>query len=76
MIKTAEYAMRDTTNIPADILQIGKPAPRPPRSPTRVAQIMVQNRRREYLERNPGYFNSLEHEFAGKLPWEDHSYRK
>ncbi|KAI8966476.1 coiled-coil domain-containing protein-domain-containing protein [Daldinia sp. FL1419] len=41
-----------------------KPQPRPPRSPAHSAQIRVQNRRREYLERNPGYFGSLEHELA------------
>ncbi|KAI1483301.1 coiled-coil domain-containing protein-domain-containing protein [Daldinia eschscholtzii] len=41
-----------------------KPQPRPPRSPAHSAQIRVQNRRREYLERNPGYFDSLEHELA------------
>ncbi|KAI1472435.1 coiled-coil domain-containing protein-domain-containing protein [Daldinia caldariorum] len=41
-----------------------KPQPRAPRSPAHSAQIRVQNRRREYLERNPGYFGSLEHELA------------
>ncbi|KAI1650870.1 coiled-coil domain-containing protein-domain-containing protein [Daldinia loculata] len=44
-----------------------KPQPRPPRSPARAAQIRVQNRRREYLDRNPGYFNSLEHELADPI---------
>ncbi|KAI1141161.1 coiled-coil domain-containing protein-domain-containing protein [Hypoxylon sp. FL0543] len=44
-----------------------KPQPRPPRSPARSAQIRVQNRRREYLERNPRYFDSLEHELADPL---------
>ncbi|KAI1806866.1 coiled-coil domain-containing protein-domain-containing protein [Daldinia bambusicola] len=44
-----------------------KPQPRPPRSPAHSAQIRVQNRRREYLERNPGYFASLEHELAGMV---------
>ncbi|KAI5860620.1 coiled-coil domain-containing protein-domain-containing protein [Durotheca rogersii] len=40
------------------------PRPRPPKSPAHSAQIRVQNRRREYLERNPGYFDSLEHELT------------
>ncbi|KAI1101209.1 coiled-coil domain-containing protein-domain-containing protein [Jackrogersella minutella] len=44
-----------------------KPQPRPPKSPARSAQIRVQNRRREYLERNPKYFDSLEHELADPL---------
>ncbi|KAL7621530.1 hypothetical protein AAE478_008854 [Parahypoxylon ruwenzoriense] len=44
-----------------------KPQPRPPRSPAHSARIRVQNRRREYLERNPGYFDSLEHELADPL---------
>ncbi|RYP27613.1 hypothetical protein DL767_007618 [Monosporascus sp. MG133] len=45
-----------------------KPQPRPPRSPARSAQIRVQNRRREWLERHPEYVDSLEHELAGKPP--------
>lgn len=44
-----------------------KPRPRPPRSPAHSARIRVQNRRREYLERNPKYFDSLEHELADPL---------
>ncbi|OTA93208.1 hypothetical protein M434DRAFT_21596 [Hypoxylon sp. CO27-5] len=44
-----------------------KPQPRPPKSPAHSAQIRVQNRRREYLERNPKYFESLEHELADPL---------
>ncbi|KAI1091945.1 coiled-coil domain-containing protein-domain-containing protein [Rostrohypoxylon terebratum] len=44
-----------------------KPQPRPPKSPAHSAQIRVQNRRREYLERNPKYFDSLEHELADPL---------
>lgn len=44
-----------------------KPKPRPPKSPAQVAHIRVRNRRREYLERNPDYLKSAEHEFAGKL---------
>ncbi|KAJ4422405.1 hypothetical protein N0V82_002961 [Gnomoniopsis sp. IMI 355080] len=41
-----------------------RPRPRPPRSPSQAARIRVQNRRREYLERNPKYFTSSEQEFA------------
>ncbi|KAI5921779.1 coiled-coil domain-containing protein-domain-containing protein [Camillea tinctor] len=44
-----------------------KPQPRPPKSPAHTAQIRVQNRRREYLERHPSYFDSLEHELADPL---------
>lgn len=44
-----------------------KPQPRPPKSPAHSAQIRVQNRRCEYLERNPKYFDSLEHELAGMI---------
>lgn len=42
-----------------------KPVPRGPKSPTRVAQVRVQNRRREHLQRHPSYFDSLDHELAG-----------
>ncbi|PSR78479.1 coiled-coil domain-containing protein-domain-containing protein [Coniella lustricola] len=41
-----------------------QPRPRPPRSPSRAAKIQVQNRRREYLDQNPSYFSSPEHELA------------
>ncbi|KAI1502011.1 coiled-coil domain-containing protein-domain-containing protein [Biscogniauxia marginata] len=44
-----------------------KPQPRPPKSPAHSAQIRVQNRRREYLERHPSYLDSLEHELADPL---------
>ncbi|CAJ2503426.1 Uu.00g108200.m01.CDS01 [Anthostomella pinea] len=44
-----------------------KPQPRAPRSPAHAAQIRVQNRRREYLERHPSYFKSMEHELADPL---------
>ena len=42
-----------------------KQVPRPAKSPAKTAQIQAQNRRREYLERNPSYFDSLDHELAG-----------
>jgi hypothetical protein len=44
-----------------------KQVPRPAKSPAQTAQIQAQNRRREYLERNPSYFTSLDHELAGTL---------
>ncbi|KAK3943964.1 putative coiled-coil domain-protein [Diplogelasinospora grovesii] len=44
-----------------------RPRPRPPRSIAAAARIRVQNRRREYLERNPSYFESSEHELAAPL---------
>ncbi|KAK0633757.1 coiled-coil domain-containing protein-domain-containing protein [Immersiella caudata] len=44
-----------------------KPQPRPPRSHSRSEQIRIQNRRREYLHRNPTYFKSSEHELADPL---------
>lgn len=42
-----------------------RPQPRPVRSPARSAQIRIQNRRRAYLDKNPEYFKSLEHELVG-----------
>ncbi|KAH9905291.1 coiled-coil domain-containing protein-domain-containing protein [Xylariomycetidae sp. FL2044] len=44
-----------------------RPRPRPPRSPAHSAQIRVQNRRREWLERHPEYVDSMEHELADPL---------
>ncbi|KAH7012663.1 coiled-coil domain-containing protein-domain-containing protein [Microdochium trichocladiopsis] len=44
-----------------------QPRPRAPRSPAQSAQVRVRNRRREYLDRNPAYFDSLEHELADPL---------
>lgn len=45
-----------------------KPVPRDPKSSARAAQVRMQNRRREYLQRHPSYFDSLDHELAGKTP--------
>lgn len=42
-----------------------QPRPRAPRSPAQSSQVRISNRRREYLERNPAYFDSMEHELAG-----------
>ncbi|OAA53290.1 hypothetical protein ISF_08904 [Cordyceps fumosorosea ARSEF 2679] len=47
-----------------------KPIPRPPRSSAHAAQVQVQNRRREYLDRHPLYFDNLEHELADPVLYE------
>ncbi|EXU96914.1 coiled-coil domain containing protein (DUF2052) [Metarhizium robertsii] len=47
-----------------------KQVPRPAKSPAKTAQVQAQNRRREYLERHPGYFNSLDHELADPVLYE------
>ncbi|KAJ4298418.1 hypothetical protein N0V88_003448 [Collariella sp. IMI 366227] len=52
---------------PATPNSFSQPRPRPERSPGHSAQIRAQNRRREYLERNGGYFQSGEHELADPL---------
>ncbi|KAJ9132378.1 hypothetical protein NKR23_g11316 [Pleurostoma richardsiae] len=44
-----------------------QPKPRPPKSPAQAAQVRIKNRRREYLDRHPEYFNSTEHELADPL---------
>ena len=41
-----------------------KPVPRGPKSPARQAQIQVRNRRQEYLNSHPAYFDNVEHELA------------
>ncbi|KAM0280152.1 hypothetical protein ACHAQH_004224 [Verticillium albo-atrum] len=46
-------------------LNLDKPVPRPPKSHARTREIRAQNRRRNYIERNPEYLESAEHEFAG-----------
>lgn len=43
-----------------------RPRPRPPRSASQAAKIRVQNRRRQYLENNPGYLSSADNQLAGK----------
>ncbi|KPM39292.1 hypothetical protein AK830_g7271 [Neonectria ditissima] len=47
-----------------------RPVPREPKSPGQAAQIQAQNRRREYLARNPSYFDDLEHELADLVLYE------
>ncbi|ROW07180.1 hypothetical protein VPNG_07340 [Cytospora leucostoma] len=49
---------------PASTDPFSRPRPLPARSPEQVARLRVQNRRREYLQKNPGYFDSVEHELA------------
>lgn len=53
------------TNADDDDSLFSKPRPRPARSSAEKQEIRTRNRRREYLERNPGYFQSSEHELAG-----------
>ncbi|CCF38324.1 coiled-coil domain-containing protein [Colletotrichum higginsianum] len=48
-------------------LHFDKPIPRPPKSPSKTSDIRSRNRRREYIERNPKYFNNAEHELADTL---------
>ncbi|OHF03357.1 coiled-coil domain-containing protein [Colletotrichum orchidophilum] len=48
-------------------MRFEKPTPRPPKSPTIANNIRSCNRRREYLERNPKYFDDAEHELADPL---------
>ncbi|KAJ0167429.1 hypothetical protein CTA2_2652 [Colletotrichum tanaceti] len=48
-------------------LHCDKPIPRPPKSPSTTSDIRSRNRRREYIERNPKYFNNAEHELADTL---------
>ena len=48
-----------------DTSDYSKPVPRDPKSPTKQAEVVVRNRRREYLQRHPSYFVGIEHELAG-----------
>ncbi|KAB5547038.1 coiled-coil domain-containing protein [Coniochaeta sp. 2T2.1] len=51
--------------------EVSRPNPRAPRSQAEIAMIRVKNRRREYLVRNPAYFQSSEHEFADPLLYDE-----
>lgn len=64
-LDTARPSSPDAAAAAADVAY-AQPRPRPPKSPAHSAQIRVRNRRREYLERHPEYFDTLEHELAGK----------
>lgn len=44
---------------------------RPPRNQAQADKIRISNRRMEYLNRNPAYFESLEHEFADPLRYDE-----
>ncbi|KAK8099420.1 coiled-coil domain-containing protein [Apiospora kogelbergensis] len=59
--------MADTMPLDRPVSPADRPQPRPVRSPARSAQIRIQNRRRAYLDKNPAYFQSLEHELADPL---------
>lgn len=50
----------------ASIAYPDKPIPRPPRSRSRLALLRVRNRRLQYLELHPSYFDNTEHELAGR----------
>ncbi|ROV94920.1 hypothetical protein VSDG_07099 [Cytospora chrysosperma] len=60
---TAEGIPNQTSPL-SSLDDFSRPRPRPQRSPEQAAKIRVQNRRREYLQKNPSYFDSVEHEFA------------
>ncbi|KAI3399518.1 hypothetical protein diail_6540 [Diaporthe ilicicola] len=49
---------------PASPDLFSRPRPRPPRSPSQTAKIRVQNRRRQFLDRNPDYLSSADNELA------------
>ncbi|KAK3396181.1 coiled-coil domain-containing protein-domain-containing protein [Sordaria brevicollis] len=57
----------ETADIDDDDSLFSKPRPRPARSSAEKQEIRTRNRRREYLERNPGYFQSGEHELADPI---------
>ncbi|KAJ2906006.1 Coiled-coil domain-containing protein 97 [Zalerion maritima] len=44
-----------------------QPRPRPTKTAEELGRIRQKNRRREWLERNPKYFDNQEHEFADPL---------
>ncbi|KAH7308549.1 coiled-coil domain-containing protein [Stachybotrys elegans] len=47
-----------------------RPVPREPRSVEVVARIQVKNRRRQYLEQHPSYFDDPEHELADPIQYQ------
>ncbi|KAK4200136.1 coiled-coil domain-containing protein-domain-containing protein [Triangularia verruculosa] len=52
-----------------------RPRPRPQRSPSALTRLQIQNRRREYLSRNPSYFHLPDHELSDPL-LHDHLIRR
>ncbi|KAM7186555.1 putative coiled-coil domain containing protein [Rhypophila sp. PSN 637] len=55
------------SNTTPDRNSFSQPRPRPAKTAAELADVRVKNRRRAYLDRNPGYFESSEHEFADPL---------
>ncbi|KAI5463978.1 coiled-coil domain-containing protein-domain-containing protein [Mariannaea sp. PMI_226] len=55
-------------NLPSN--PFDRPVPREPKPQNRAAQIQAQNRRREYLVRNPSYFDNLENELVEPVLYE------
>ncbi|PFH57976.1 hypothetical protein XA68_14318 [Ophiocordyceps unilateralis] len=47
-----------------------KPVPLPPKTDAQKASIVIQNRRREYLNRHPSYLDIPDHELADALLYE------
>ncbi|OAA74937.1 hypothetical protein LEL_06925 [Akanthomyces lecanii RCEF 1005] len=47
-----------------------KPVPRQRKSDAHSAQVQIQNRRREHLQRHPEYLTSIEHELADPILYE------
>ncbi|OAR01717.1 hypothetical protein LLEC1_03254, partial [Akanthomyces lecanii] len=47
-----------------------KPIPRQPKSDAHSAQVQIQNRRRDYLQRHPEYLTNIEHELADPILYE------
>ncbi|CAP60841.1 uncharacterized protein PODANS_1_21113 [Podospora anserina S mat+] len=58
-----------------DVHSRPRPRPRPQRSPSELTRLRVQNRRREYLSRNPSYFDRPDHELSDPL-LHDHLIRR
>ncbi|RFU75519.1 hypothetical protein TARUN_6727 [Trichoderma arundinaceum] len=49
---------------------LDKPVPRRPRTPAKLARLEVRNRRHEYLQKTPSYFDNLDHELADPILYE------
>ncbi|KAJ4147241.1 hypothetical protein LMH87_001779 [Akanthomyces muscarius] len=47
-----------------------RPVPRQRKSDAHSAQVQIQNRRREHLQRHPEYLTSIEHELADPILYE------
>ncbi|KAH6607099.1 hypothetical protein Trco_003412 [Trichoderma cornu-damae] len=51
-------------------LGLDKPVPRRARNPAKLARLGVRNRRHDYLQKNPSYFDNLDHELADPILFE------